>query len=428
VAFLERLVQYIEQRRANVGAGFYRLTEVLIELDHVTEQLRVRDQVRASLDKEIGSSDVLRAIRWLRDYYERGIREELQMPDLEDEYEKAARIASRYLDVYDTVLKARADAEESFVSGGKPADDHGLRILSTPFLLACVPATDERRYPQWRGLPLELQAGVHDELLDVKRRFVPGGQLDAGEGSFDRQTLRGITYHDVFRRLWKQVRGSTATVQGGVTNFDARYWRELALGAAFGGNEESRRLAGEGIDRLTGANEIEGLGSQDVPLERFRHHAEERKKLLLKFLEHYLLTDDRFAGLLDSAKKLAAHIAELCGEAGTEVAAATTGAAALEEHAADLLRTLNAVETRLAETPALFDTVTQSHASAESGAAAVGEAASAAEKLSLALCNKLKAARAATDPEIRTQLLWRRWTHSPGSWTSWSGTVRIRWS
>jgi hypothetical protein len=401
VAWLRTLIRQLEGRRANRGAGFERLAELLLELDAVTEKLKVREHVRESLEREIGSSDVLRAIRWWRDRSERERREALELPDLEDAYEKGARIASRYLDVYDTVLLARNDAEERFTGDGYPAEDHGLRLLSTPFLLACRADADEGAYAAQRALPEEVQTAVHDALREIKA-LLAGGALETADDSIDQRTLHGMTYHEVFRELWRKVELGTARLQGDVTNLDSRLWRELALDAVSGGNEEARAVAGAALDRAAGTDEIEGIAA--VPMERFRHHEAERRRLLGDFIRHYL-GNGRLAGLRRRAEEIAAELAGRRALARAELEAAVTGAEQLAAHAEDLAATLEALSPRLEQIPELVAAIAAAHEEARLGATALGAGVTLIETMAEEICRQLAEARGEADPARRHELL-----------------------
>ncbi|MBN2337433.1 MAG: PASTA domain-containing protein, partial [Acidobacteria bacterium] len=401
VAWLKKLIRQLEGRRANRGAGFARLTELLLELDAVTERLKVREHVREALEQEIGSSEVLRALRWWRDRNERERREGLELPDLEDAYEKGARIAARYLDVYDTVLAARTDAEERFTGEGYPAEDHGLRLLSTPFLLACRADADEGAYAAQRSLPEAIRTVTHDELLQIKA-LLAGGGLESADASVDQRTLHGMTYHEVFRELWRKVELATARLQGDVTNLDPRLLRELALDAAFGNDERVRAAAGDALDRAAGTEELEGIGARDLPMERFRAHEAERRRLLGDFIRHYVQSG-RLAGLRRRAEEIAAELARRRAAAAADLEA--TGARQLEARAEDLAATLDALSPRLEEIPALVAAIAAAHEEARQAATALGAGVPRIETMAEEICRGLAAARGEADPARRSERL-----------------------
>ncbi len=241
VAFLARLIEQLQRRNSTEGLGAYQLAEILLELDAVTGELKVTDQVFASLGREAGFTELGSWMTWFRDIAIGGKRAAFEQAANETAFAKAIRVAITYLEVYTAVRDARNDTESLFVSDGRPAEDSGLRILSTPFLLTCNAGRDEAGYPRWARLPATKWIEVDDELQTIKRVFVPGARLDSEAESFDQKTLRAMTYHDVFKELWKTVQVASSVVQGSVTNLDFRLWWELSKQRAFGDNPELQR-------------------------------------------------------------------------------------------------------------------------------------------------------------------------------------------
>ncbi len=405
VAYLAQLIGQLEGRAENEGHGLQRLAEVLLELYEVTEKLKVTDQVFASLGKESGSEEAAEWTRWFYDFLVTGKRAAFEQAAAESKFTKANRVALDYLEVYTAVLETRAAAETLFVSDEKPAEDSGLRILSTPFLLACRADRDKTEYRRSATMPIVKLREIDSELSSIKKAFVPGGGLDPAADSFDQKTLRAMTYHDVFKELWKTVQVASHVVQGSVTNLNFRLWWELSKQRAFGDNPELHAAADAGLDSITGANEIAGIGSADLPLERFRYHDTERDRLALEFLEHYLDRDGRLNGMVARAEELAQQIRENCDRASAEIDAVRIGAETLSAHAADLERSLAAVTARLDEIASLLDAIGRFHADAETAATAVAEAAVEAERLSLEICDRLRRVQTSADPDLRHQLM-----------------------
>lgn len=410
VAFLERLINQLEGRAENQGHGIQRLAEVLLALYEVTEELKVTDQVFASLGKDAGSTEAASWMSWFYDFLVTGKRAAFGQAAPESKFTEANRVAIDYLEVYSTVLKTRAAAETLFVGDGRPAEDAGLRILSTPFLLACNADRDKTGYVRSASMPIAKQREIDLELTSIKRAFVPGGRLDGGAESFDQKILQAMTYHDVFKELWKTVEVANQVVQRGVTNLDFRLWWEMWKQSQTHFDEEARAEFDVVHESATGANEIDGIGSDDIPLARFRHHDAERERLAFEFLEHYLTGDDGLAGLVTRAEEIVAEIERNCDRAETEIEAVRTGAETLSAHAEDLERTLSAVETRLEPLDALLDAISRFHADAETAATAVAEAATEAERLSLEICLRLKRVKATADLELRRELMTEAWS------------------
>ena len=405
VAFLERLVDQLQRRHGTEALGTHRLAEILLELHAVTGELKITDQVFASLEKEAGFVELSGWLSWFKDVAIYGKRSVLEQAANETAFAKATRVSLDSLEVYTDIREARARAEEAFVPDGKSAEDLGLRIMTTPFLLSGAPSRDKAAAPQWAGLPAAKGEKVAAELAAIKREFSPGGQLDPGAGSFDQRILRGMIYHDVFKEMWKTVQRESSVIQGSVTNLSFAMWWELSKQRQFGDDEELHAEADAGLDAITGANEIDGLGNADIPLDRFRHHDAERDRLMLEFLEHYLTGDDRLAGLVDRAEALAQQISERCDLADAEIGTVRTGAETLTAHADGLIRSLTAMEDRFDRVGAALDVVSRHHADAETAATAVAEAATEAERLSLEICNRLKQAKSSSSPEIRRQII-----------------------
>ncbi len=249
VAYLARLDRPARApRREPRATASHRLAEVLLELYEVTEKLKVTDQVFASLEKDSGSAEAASWMSWFYDFLVTGKRAAFGQAAAESTFTKANRVAAEYLEVYTTVLETRAAAETLFVADGKPAEDSGLRILSTPFLLAGRADRDKTEYRRSATMPIVKLREIDTELSSIKKAFVPGGRLDPDADSFDQKTLRAMTYHDVFKELWKTVQVASQVVQGSVTNLDYRLWWELSKQRSFGDNPELHAAADAGLD------------------------------------------------------------------------------------------------------------------------------------------------------------------------------------
>jgi len=405
VAYLEQVIDRLQRRNTTESLGTHRLAEVLLELHAITEELKITWQVFAALEKEAGFHELSGWMTWFKDVAIAGKRAALQQGANETAFAKATRVSLNYLEVYTDIRDARAQTEETFVPEGKPAEESGLRIMTTPFLLAGNPNRDKTGYTRWANVPAEKAERIANELVAIKRVFVAGGRLDMDEGSFDRRILQTMMYHDVFKEMWKTVQTKSSVIQGSVTNLDFRLWWELSKQQQFGDDAQRHADADAGLASLTGANEIEGIGSNDIPLARFRHHDAERELLALEFLEHYLAGDGRLAGLVARAGELAAEIESNCNRAEAGVDAVRTGAETLSAHAADLTQTLASVETRIEPLGAQLDAIARAHTEAEAAVALIAGAATEVERLSLEICNRLKRARAATDLEVRRRIM-----------------------
>ena len=405
VAYLERVIDRLQRRSSTEALGSHRLAEVLLELHAVTGELKISWQVFAALEKEAGFSELGSWMTWFKDVAIAGKRAVLEQAMNETAIGKATRVSLDYLEVYTDIRDARAQTEEAFVPDGKPAEESGLRIMSTPFLLAGNPNRDKTGFARWANLPVSRAEKIVNELTAIKGAFVPGGRLDTAEGSFDQRIVRAMIYHEVFREMWKTVQTKSSVIQGSVTNLDFRLWWELSKQSNLGDNEERHADADAGLDSLTGANRIDGIGSADIPLDRFRRHDTERDRLALEFLEHYLMGDGLLAGLVARAEELAQQINEACNMAETEIEGVRTGAETLSAHAEDLVQSLSAVGERFDRIAALLDAISRHHADAETAANAVASAAAEAERLSLEICNRHKQAKTASSPEIRRQIV-----------------------
>jgi hypothetical protein len=405
VAYLERVIDRLQRRSSTEALGSHRLAEVLLELYAVTEELKISWQVFAALEKEAGFNELGSWMTWFKDVAIAGKRSVLEQAMNETAIGKATRVSLDYLEVYTDIREARRQTEAAFVFDGKPTEESGLRIMTTPWLLAGNANRDKTGYARWANLPVTKAERIVNELAAIKGAFVPGGRLDMADGSFDLGILRGMIYHDVFKEMWKTVQTKSSVIQGSVTNLDFRLWWELSKQNQFGDDAQRHADADAGLASLTGSNEIDGIGSNDIPLARFRHHDAERELLALEFLEHYLTGDGRLAGLVARAEEIATEIEGNCDRAEAEIDAVRTGAETLSAHAVDLTQTLASVETRLEPLAAQLDAISRSHAEAEAAATLIAGAASEVERLSLEICNRLKRAKAATDPEVRQQIM-----------------------
>ncbi|HSN56545.1 MAG TPA: PASTA domain-containing protein, partial [Candidatus Sulfomarinibacteraceae bacterium] len=405
LAWMLQTIDELERLKRAAEFGPERFTEAVLKLHEVTDQLRITEQVDDSLAGEGVPPTVMSYLRWLTDATPDAVREFYEMPSADRSWLEATRIVLDALEVYDRVLAARSDAEADFVAPGEPAEDSGLRILTTPYLLAGRPAVDERVTEGWRGLPMAVTTSVHDELDAIKRELGTGNGLDLADGSFDSQTLRGVVYHDTFKEMWKHVQVTTAQVQGSTSNLGYEVWWELWKQSQVGGSEAGHAALDAAHDRLTGADTLEGLGSRDLPLERFRAHDEARDDLVFAFVEHYLLGDDRLTELEERAAALSAEIAGACNTARSEAAAIRVVAESMAAHADDIDATLEALAPALDEAPRELTQVAERHATAETATTEIGDAAVAAEGTSLEICELLRQLRSAATPLDRQSTL-----------------------
>ncbi|HSL17357.1 MAG TPA: hypothetical protein VLB51_05580, partial [Methylomirabilota bacterium] len=336
LAWMLRTIDELERLKRAAEFGPERFTEAVLRLHEVTDQLRITDQVDDSLAGEGVPPTVMSYLRWLTDATPDAVREYYEMPSADRSWLEATRIVLDALEVYDRVLAARSDAEADFVAPGQPAEDSGLRILTTPYLLVGRPSVDERVTEGWRGLPMAVTTSAHDELDAIKRELGPGDGLDLADGSFDSETLRGVVYHDTFKEMWKHVQVTTAQVRGSTSNLGYEVWWELWKQSQVGGSEAGHAALDAARDRLSGADTLEGLGSRELPLERFRAHDEARDDLVFAFVEHYLLGNDRLNELEERAAALATAIAEACATARFEAEAVGVVAQSMRAHAEDV--------------------------------------------------------------------------------------------
>jgi hypothetical protein len=407
LAWMLQTIDELERLKRAAEFGPERFTEAVLKLHEVTDQLRITEQVDDSLAGEGVPPTVMSYLRWLTDATPDAVMEFYEMPSADRSWLEATRIVLDALEVYDRVLAARSDAEADFVAPGEPAEDSGLRILTTPYLLAGRPSVDERVTEGWRGLPMAVTTSVHDELDAIKRELGTGDGLDLADGSFDSQTLRGVVYHDTFKEMWKHVQVTTAQVRGSTSNLGYEVWWELWKQSKVGGSEAGHAALDAARDRLTGADTLEGLGSRDLPLERFRAHDEARDDLVFAFIEHYLLGNDRLTALEERAAALAAGIAAACDDARSEAEAVRVTGESMRALAEDIEATLDTVEADLDETPTWLAEVADRHATAATAAAECGSAAVAAEGLSLELCELLPQLRSAVSATEQRSLLER---------------------
>ncbi len=228
VAYLERVIDRLQRRSSTEALGSHRLAEVLLELHAVTGDLKISWQVFAALEKEAGFNELSGWMTWFKDVAIAGKRAVLEQAMNETAIGKATRVSLDYLEVYTDIREARKSTEAAFVFDGEPAEESGLRIMTTPWLLAGNPNRDKTGYARWANLPVTKAEKIVNELAAIKGAFVPGGRLDMAEGSFDQRILRAMIYHDVFREMWKTVRSKSSVIQSSVTNLDFRLWWELA--------------------------------------------------------------------------------------------------------------------------------------------------------------------------------------------------------
>jgi hypothetical protein len=405
LAWMLQTIDELERLKRAAEFGPERFTEAVRQLHEITDELRITEQVDSSLADEGVPPTIMSFLRWLTDATPDAVVEFYEMPSADDAWVEATRIVLDALEVYDTVLAARRDAEAEFVAPGRSEEDSGLRMLTTPFLLTGRPSTDQRGYERWRGLPMAVATSVHDELDAIKNELGPGGGLDLADGSFDAMTLSGIVYHDTFKEMWKHVQVTTAEVRGSTSNLDFEVWWELWKQSKVGDSEAAHAFLDGARDRITGADTLEGLGSRDLPLERFRAHDAARDDLVFAFIEHYLLGNDRLTELEERAAALAAEIAAACDDAHFEAEAVRVAAESMSAHAEDIDTTLATIGPALDETPIQLAEVADRHLAAETAATECGDAAVTAEGLSLELCELLPQLRSATTTTAQRPLL-----------------------
>ncbi|MEE4273920.1 MAG: PASTA domain-containing protein [Thermoanaerobaculales bacterium] len=405
LAWVQELFDTLERRKRAAEFGPERFTEALNQLHEITDELKITEQVDESLADEGVPPTVMSYLRWLTDATPDAVADFYELPAAEDEWIEATRIVLDALETYDTVFAARHDAESDFVDAGRPAEDSGLRILTTPFILAGQPSVDARDYERWRGLPMEVATSVHDELDAIKRELSSGGGLDPDDGSFDQRILGGVIYHDTFKEMWKHVQSTTAEVRGSTSNLDFEVWWELWKESKVGDDEAGHAFLDGARDRVTGADRLEGIGSRDLPLERFRVHDTARDDLVLEFVEHYLLGDDRLAELEQRAVALAAEIAGICDDARSEAEAVRVAAESMRALAEDVDATLDTIGPELDEAPVRLAEVAERAAAAEIATTETRNAMLTSEGLSLELCELLPKLRSATTATARRPIL-----------------------
>jgi hypothetical protein len=266
--FVRHLKTRLEERRAaELAVELRQLPLMVKELERLARELQIEESMNKQIEAELGGAS-WEVYRFFLDWAAGRMRALYGEPSIETHIVEAARMTRRYLDTYTLVLDARGKGEEMFAMG-IPVNN-GLRFLTGPYFLQGSASTDEKTCPRWLLLPPKTRGEDAKELLAIKRKYVPGSNLEEGD-SFDGRMLQMILYHDVWRELWKHVQSQGIQGSAGFQT-TAREWIVGSFVPA---------AAREQLDRL--------IGSQAVPdpVERHGHHTQQRRDLVQRFEEYY---------------------------------------------------------------------------------------------------------------------------------------------
>lgn len=397
--FVLDLKRRFEERKAAATAeAAGEIPQLDAELQRVARDLRILPEIEASLEARLGGGFV-QFLGWIRDTLKNIKREALEQPPVEDVLQKGQRELVRYLKVYSQILAARQQAEKQFALD--QPEDHGLRLLTTPFQLTGDPDKDEQGHLSWAQLPAEVHRTAGEELGSIKQRLAGDSTLNT---EFDRRIEGEVAFHEVWKRLWRHVQTATHPLQGSAGVLDFETWWELWKGQVAGTHAPVHAALDSARAALTGGGGS-GPGAGELPLARFRDHDAQRDRLVAEFTRHYLLEGSELGQGVEQAERLSREMEALCAEARTAADEALKGGEAQSARAADIQSTLAQLTPEIARLAEWAERVDDGHRSAETETVRLGELAAQAERSSLALCEKLKAARAAAGEEEKARLV-----------------------
>ncbi|MGA8260236.1 MAG: hypothetical protein WB783_08500 [Arenicellales bacterium] len=387
LSFVVQTINQLEKRRAAAKATRTgQIPAMVAELERVTKELAIQKQVEQQIRSEVGSR-AWRFISWIRDMIVGKKRSWYAQPAIEPTLEKSAEILIRYLDTYSKILDARNKAEDTFALGAPI--DRGLRILTGGYFLSGQPDSDGSAYAQWLALPARARSVVQKELLSIKRKYLPGSGLDLTPGSFDRNTLDLVEFHDVWRELWKHVNSQGIRSQPGFWKVMSIYWTPASTSPLSGS-----AAAGAAAGAQSGA-----VGPD--PLERHAYHTKQRQDLVATFEAHYKKKARTAESTATGRKQVKDKCTLLNKEAGNANETLTTLNTELDE----LQRKVTEVQASLSESVQQEKDADKAKGAAETSAQKVIAAKEQMEKAALKICQNTEAHNKAQSSQERDRLL-----------------------
>lgn len=390
--------RFEDRRAAGEADAAGQIPELDAELQRLARDLRIEREIQASLEARLGGSFV-QFLSWIRDSIKNLKREAFDQPLAEDILEKGQRELVHFVGVYGRVRDTRDKAEKEFALS--QPEDHGLRLLTTPFQLLGDPDKDEAGHLTWARLPTETHSEVGSELGSIKQRLAGRASLDT---EFDRRIEGQVAFHEVWKRLWRHVQTASHPLQGSAGNTDFETWWELWKGQYAGDSVQGHAALDTVRNAVTGGRQ-EGPATGELPLERFRYHDGEVDRLMAEFTRHYLLEGSELGQVVFRAEALSREMETLCAEARAAGDGALTAALALTARTEDLKSTLSQLEPEVARLSERAASVENHHTIAESETVALGGLASQLERTSLALCEKLRTLRTVSEATEKARLV-----------------------
>ncbi|MBN1568442.1 MAG: PASTA domain-containing protein [Acidobacteria bacterium] len=400
LAFVQELRKRFEDRYAVQAADAAgQIPELDSELRRIARELKISQQVDAELKKAVGGT-IGQFLDWMRDRAVNVKRDFKGQPPTEDAYQEGSRILLRFVRLYSEILKARGETEEAYVSS--PKEDYGLRILTTPYLLTGNPEKDEGGFQIWTQAPAEIQSAAVSELSRIKNSLGAG---PLGREDFDRTTLEQITSHDIWKRLWRHVQWTTAEIRTGAGIFSYEVWletweqsRTLNIVRPPTGDADSNHVA-----ENDQADQLDGLGNRDLPLDRFRAHDAARERLVARFIRHYL--SQQLDALKAEAEKTGEEIQALCLSIQAGADLALIDALSITKAAERLADTASLLDPRIQGLSQQATAVLDAHAAAEKQTTTTGETANDLDRTGATICRNLETAKATDNLEARRRIL-----------------------
>jgi len=197
--WVDELIRRLEERKAAEDALLRgQLPTMFAELQRITRDLEIEDQVYKAMDNEWKDKNYQVLLAWLRDVS----RSIFSQASAETYVEKAAQIVIRYLECYRTVHQARQAIEEAaFLDGTK--DQKVLRLLTGVSFLDGEPKKDLAVVSAWQKLPETIRLKTATELIAIKKKYVAHAALD--NKLIDIPTLKDVVRHRVWEEAWSHA-------------------------------------------------------------------------------------------------------------------------------------------------------------------------------------------------------------------------------
>jgi len=384
--FLRETKKRLEKRRSAEQAHVSgQVPKMLEELMKIAKDLRIKDEVEESLEKEVGG-DFIKFVYWLGDLIKGVKRDYMGEADVWDVYEENARVIEEYLRVYKLIHKNREEAEKH-LEGGPSVFDAGLRLLTGKYFLTGKASKDEAEAPRWARLPVEAEVLMEEKIREIKSYCnADNPELERDEMCFDQIILREMVYHHVFKECWKHVwdhpeaRGEESwftTIARGYVDFATP-------------NDE---VAEETSDFLFGDDENTKT-DQDLAKEQHEYHAKAIKDLIAKIEGEYCTErQTRIEELLKMTRyveKLSEEVLSLCQTATSMINTIKAKLDGIKKPISELEIKIKNLTSLIAQTQQIKSNINFDHGKVENFTTKLGEIANQLDEIANYVCEKVK--------------------------------------